>query len=125
MKERTPAGDTARSKFEFTPIAVAGSGRRHGDSFPSCTLTSHAGVFVSQSLSHVCSVRGSRVLITYHPLVQTKVFFTDADKAAIATIEHVYPYSLHNLCIFHTIKNIRRHCGGLALSVLSAMIEKL
>lgn len=52
------------------------------------------------------------------------MIFTDADKAAIAVIDEVYPHSLHKLCIYHTMENIRKNGGGLGPGVLLAVFGK-
>ena len=42
----------------------------------------------------------------------------------MAAIDHVFPQALHKLCIYHTMENIRKHCGGLGPGVLSAVLGK-
>lgn len=42
----------------------------------------------------------------------------------MAAIEQIYPHTLHKLCIFHTMDNIRMHGGGLDPGVLPAALGK-
>ncbi|CAB1114426.1 unnamed protein product [Ectocarpus sp. CCAP 1310/34] len=50
------------------------------------------------------------------------VVFTDYDAAAMLAIAKVYPSALNNLCIWHTMGNIREHGGGLENGVLGQIL---
>ncbi|CAN0192496.1 unnamed protein product, partial [Scytosiphon promiscuus] len=55
--------------------------------------------------------------------VAKQVIFTDADAAATSAITEVFPRSLHKLCLYHTMENIRKHGRGLGQGVLDQVLR--